>query len=255
MVEPNFGIIIQARLNSKRFPKKVLKRLDGKNTVLEFQISRVLKEFDKKNIFIATTVNKEDIKICRISKKNGIRFFRGSEKNVMKRYIDCAKKFKIETIIRVTSDCPLVDPRLIKKMYNQFSKIKCDYFSNTYPLKDKTYPDGTDIEIFKLKSLNKAYSMIKNKSDKEHVTTFLWKKKNIFKCKIYKSNKDLSDFRFCIDYKDDLILMKKIVKYLKKKNLFGDAVHITNFIKKNKKLTEIMEKNKIKVIKYRKDLY
>ena len=116
MVEPNFGIIIQARLNSKRFPKKVLKRLDGNNTVLEFQISRVSKVFDKKNIFIATTINKEDIKICRISKKNGIRFFRGSEKNVMKRYIDCAKKFKIETIIRVTSDCPLVDPRLIKKM-------------------------------------------------------------------------------------------------------------------------------------------
>ena len=74
MVEPNFGIIIQARLNSKRFPKKVLKRLDGKNTVLEFQISRVLKEFDKKNIFIATTVNKEDIKICRISKKKVLDF-------------------------------------------------------------------------------------------------------------------------------------------------------------------------------------
>ena len=255
MVESNFGIIIQARLNSKRFPKKVLKRLDKKNSVLQFQISRISKEFAKKNIFIATTLNKEDIKICRISKKNDVRFFKGSEKNVIKRYIDCAKKFKIETIIRVTSDCPLVDPRLMKKMYNQFSKIKCDYFSNTYPLKDSTFPDGTDIEIFKLKSLIKAYSMIKNKSDKEHVTTFFWKKKNIFKCKIYKLSKDLSDFRFCIDYKDDLILIKKIVKYLKEKNLFGDAIDITNFLKKNKKLNDISKKNKIKVIKYRKDLY
>ena len=255
MVEPNFGIIIQARLNSKRFPKKVLKKLDKKNSVLQFQISRISKEFAKKNIFIATTLNKEDIKICRISKKNDVRFFKGPEKNVIKRYIDCAKKFKIETIIRVTSDCPLVDPRLMKKMYNQFSKIKCDYFSNTYPLKDSTFPDGTDIEIFKLKSLIKAYSMIKNKSDKEHVTTFFWKKKNIFRCKIYKLSKDLSDFRFCIDYKDDLILMKKIVKYLKKKNLFGDAIDITNFLKKNKKLNDISQKNKIKVIKYRKDLY
>ena len=116
-------------------------------------------------------------KICRISKKNHIRFFKGSEKNVIKRYIDCAKKFKINTVIRVTSDCPLVDPILIKKMYNRFLKIRCDYFSNTYPLRDSTFPDGTDIEIFKLKSLIKAYKMIKNKSDKEHVTTFFWKKK------------------------------------------------------------------------------
>ena len=96
MVESNFGIIIQARLNSKRFPKKVLKRLDKKNSVLQFQISRISKEFDKKNIFIANTLKKEDIKICRISQKNGIRFFKGSERNVIKRYIDCAKKFKID---------------------------------------------------------------------------------------------------------------------------------------------------------------
>ena len=96
MVEPNFGIIIQARLNSKRFPKKVLKRLDGKNTVLEFQISRVSKVFDKKNIFIATTINKEEIEICRISKKNGIRFFRGSEKNVIKRILIVLKNLKLK---------------------------------------------------------------------------------------------------------------------------------------------------------------
>tara|TARA_B100001093_G_scaffold518265_1_gene602519 strand:+ start:1018 stop:1785 length:768 start_codon:yes stop_codon:yes gene_type:complete len=255
MVEPNFGIIIQARLNSKRFPKKILKRLDGKNTVLEFQISRISKVFDKKNIFVATTLNKEDIKICRISKKNHIRFFKGSEKNVIKRYIDCAKKFKIKTIIRVTSDCPLVDPKLIKKMLNKFSKIKCDYFSNTYPLKDSTFPDGTDIEIFKLESLIKAYNIIKDKNDREHVTTFFWKKRNIFNCKMYKLSKNLSDFRFCIDYKDDLILMKKIIKHLKEKNLFGNVIDITNFLKKNKTLNNISQKNKIKVIKYRKDLY
>ena len=80
-------------------------------------------------------------------------------------------------------------------------------------------------------------------------------KKNIFKCKIYKIRKDLSDYRFCIDYKDDLVLMKKIVKYLKKKNLFGNVTHITNFLRKNKKINEISQKNKLKVIKYRKDLY
>ena len=80
MVESNFGIIIQARLNSKRFPKKVLKRLDKKNSVLQFQIFKISKKFDKKNIFIATTLNKEDIKICRISKKNDVRFFKGQKK-------------------------------------------------------------------------------------------------------------------------------------------------------------------------------
>ena len=81
-------------------------------------------------------------------------------------------------------------------MYNQFSKIKCDYFSNTYPLKDKTYPDGTDIEIFKLKSLNKAYSMIKNKSDKEHVTTFFGKKKIFLNVKFINQIKIYQIFDF-----------------------------------------------------------
>lgn len=83
MVALNFGIIIQARANSTRYPEKVLKKIDKKNSVLGFQIKRVLNEFKNKNIFIATTIKKKDEKICLVAKNNNVNFFRGSEKNVL----------------------------------------------------------------------------------------------------------------------------------------------------------------------------
>ena len=255
MVALNFGIIIQARTSSTRYPEKVLKKIDKKNTVLDFQIKRVLNEFKNKYIFIATTTEKKDKKICLIAKKNNVNFFRGSEKNVLKRYLDCAKKFEIKNIARITSDCPLVDPKLIKKMLKLFLKKKIDYFANTYPISKSTFPDGSDIEIFNFKSLKKAYKLIKNKEDKEHVTTFFWKNKTKFKCGTYSINKNLSKYRFSIDYKDDLEVVRKIIKHINSKNLHGSAIEITNFLKKNNHLNNIGKKNIIRFFKYRKDLY
>ena len=254
MVALNFGIIIQARASSTRYPEKVLKKIDNKNTVLDFQIKRVLKEFENKYIFIATTLKKKDKSICLIAKKNNVNFFRGSEKNVLKRYLGCAKKFNIKNIIRITSDCPLVDPKLIKKMLKIFLKEKFDYFANTYPINKSTFPDGSDIEIFKFSSLKKAFNSAKNKEDMEHVTTYFWKNANKFKIKNYKIKKNLSDFRYCVDYKDDLVVIRKIVKYIKKNNLNGNTIQIVNFLKKNKSLEKISKKNKKKFLDYRTDL-
>lgn len=255
MVALNFGIIIQARANSTRYPEKVLKKIDKKNSVLGFQIKRVLNEFKNKNIFIATTIKKKDEKICLVAKNNNVNFFRGSEKNVLKRYLDCAKKFKIKNIVRITSDCPLVDPKLIKKMLKIFLESKYDYFANTYPINKSTFPDGSDIEIFKFSSLKKAYESAKNKDDLEHVTTYFWKNSHSFKIKNYKIKKNFSDFRYCVDYKDDLMVIRQIVKYLEKNNLNGNTFEIVNFLKKNKSLESISKKNKKKFLEYRTDLF
>ena len=255
MVALNFGIIIQARASSTRYPEKVLKKIDNKNTVLDFQIKRVLKEFENKYIFIATTLKKKDKSICLIAKKNNVNSFRGSEKNVLKRYLSCAKKFNIKNIIRITSDCPLVDPKLIKKMLNIFLKENYDYLANTYPINKSTFPDGSDIEIFNLRSLKKAFNSVKNKDDLEHVTTYFWKNSHIFKIKNYKIKKNFSNYRYCVDYKDDLLVIRKIVKYLKINNLSGNTFQIVNFLKKNKYLEFISKKNKRKFLEYRTDLF
>ena len=250
----NFGIIVQARTGSKRFPKKILARINDDQNVLEYQIYRILNVFSKKNLLIATTKLKEDRVILDIAKKHKIKVFQGSQNNLLKRYLDCAKKYKLKNIIRITSDCPLVDPNLIKKMLKIFYKKKLDYLSNTLPVKNSNYPDGTDIEVFNYKSLIKANSLLATAIEKEHVTNLFWGKKNIFKSNIIKMRIDLSKYKFSIDYRNELYLVKKIINCLEKKNLKGTAKEIVNIIKKDSSMNELSKISKIKYLKNRKDL-
>ena len=151
----NFHIIVQARLGSKRLPFKILKKIDHRS-VLDFLIENLLTIFKSKKIILATTTNKEDKKLNYVKKKYGINIFYGSEKNVLQRYIGAAKKFNARRIIRLTSDCPLVDLNLIKRMSSIFNKSKYDYISNNCILSKRRYPDGMDVEIFKYESLKKS---------------------------------------------------------------------------------------------------
>ena len=249
-----FGIIIQARTGSTRFPGKVLKKISGNKSVLNFQIERLLQVFNNKQIFIATTKLKSDKKICNLASNIKIKFFCGSKNDLLKRYFDCAKKYRVKNIVRITSDCPLVDPYLIKEMIKTFFKRKIDYIANTLPISRSTYPDGSDIEIFKFKALKKINKLTKNKSDREHVTNFFWKNEKLFKCHIIGLKKNLSSYRFCIDYKNDLTVIREIIEVLEKNNMSGSAIEITNILDKNKKIKKISKKNKIKFLKYRKDL-
>ena len=249
----NFAIIIQARTGSKRFPKKILAKID-RRSVLEFLIDRLTQIFSKNKIIIATTKFKRDNIICNFSKKKKINFFRGHESNVLKRYLDCAKKFKAKSIIRITSDCPLIDPRLIEKMKRVFVLNKLDYLANTYPPTKSKFPDGSDIEIFKFKSLLKISKLSKNNEDKEHVTNFFWKNPKEFKTKMINNKKDLSNYKFSIDYKSDLTLVKKISEKIRAKKKHGTAEEIVSIIKKNKYMKIISIRSKQKFLKNRKDL-
>ena len=145
----SLGIIIQARRGSKRLPNKVLLKL-GKKTILEHVIERVKKVNFTKKIIIATTIKKKDEKIAQLAKINNCFFFKGSEKNVLQRYYECSKKFKLNTIIRICSDSPFIDPKIIDKAYKIFSKKKYDYVSN---IVKPSYPAGVSVEIFNFKSL------------------------------------------------------------------------------------------------------
>ena len=126
----SYSIIIQARTGSKRFPSKILHKIDHR-TVIEYLIDNIAQRFKKENIIIATTKNKKDNKLVKLVKKLKINYFRGSEENVLNRYINCGKKFNVKNIIHITSDCPLVDTNLIYKMIKIFNKKKIDYLANT----------------------------------------------------------------------------------------------------------------------------
>ena len=220
------GCIIQARTGSKRLKNKIFLKVKKKN-LLEILILRLLQSKRINKIIIATTNMKSDNKVHKIAKKYKLNSFSGSENNVLKRYYDCAKKFRLNTIVRITADCPLSDPKLVDKLIEYHFKKKSEYTSNVNP---RTFPDGLDIEIIKFSVLKKYISKITNQSDLEHVTPFFRRSKNIKKIN-YKSKKNLSKIRWTIDYKKDYDFIKKLFKKIKY-NIFLSWEEIYKIMKK-----------------------
>tara|TARA_B100000959_G_C14753451_1_gene530182 strand:+ start:68 stop:814 length:747 start_codon:yes stop_codon:yes gene_type:complete len=231
--------IIQARLGSTRLPKKIIKKVNKNETVLEYLVNRLKKSSKIKKIIVATTKNPLDDKIESLCIKKNIFCFRGSERDVLSRYYVCAKKFKVETIIRVTSDCPLIDPKIIDKTINLFNKKKLDYCSNTSPIIKPMWPDGSDVEVFSFNALKKAYLKCHDKHFREHVTFFFWKKKKLmFKIDQLRNKFNWSNYRFTLDYKEDFYVIKFIINQLEKKKIFGYTHQIIKILKKNKKIKD-----------------
>ena len=223
-------IFIQARQGSKRFKNKVLKKIQG-NELIKIQYKRLLKVKSKKKI-VFLIPKKNNIKLKKFLILNKISFYQGSEKNVLSRYYNAAKKYRSKKIIRLTGDCPLIDPSLVKKMIKLYSNSKYDYLSNTVTVYKSKYPNGSDIEIFSMKALKKNFHKCKDKFDREHVTNFFYKSK-LFKTKILNPKFNFSNFRYTLDYRKDLINIKRIYNYLKKNNLSGTTNQIVNFLNKH----------------------
>ena len=140
----NTGIIIQARTDLKD-SQKILSKVNNK-TILEFMVDRLLNYFNKEDIYVATTNNKKDKIISEIIRKKKINIFRGSERDVILRFIKCAEKYNLKNIIRLT-DCPLIDPKLIIKYFKIHIKKKYDYSGNCFPYENRSYPVGSDFEF------------------------------------------------------------------------------------------------------------
>lgn len=239
MLKKKISIIIQARMGSSRLPNKVL--LSHKNlSILDILINRLKNARFINKIVIATTKKKKDVKIVNYCKRNNIKYFRGSEFDVLSRYYYAAKKYKIENIIRITSDCPLIDYRILNSMVNYFKKNKVDYLANTYPM-PTNYPDGMDIEIFNFKTLEKTFYNAKLPSEREHVTIYMWKSGK-FKIKKKTMQKNFSKYRFCIDYKNDFFFLKKIIDKFEKKIFKVSMFQLINFCKMNSKIIKYQKK-------------
>ena len=233
--------IVQARVNSKRLPGKILMPVFGKS-LLQHLLERLkrLKTID--DLIVATTKHKLDDETAKIAKLINVKIYRGDEHNVLKRYYDCAKINKSSVIIRVTADCPLIDIKYINELLKIFLKNDYDYLSNL----DLNYlPDGFHCEIFNFRSLEKAQKLAKSKFDREHVTSFLWSNPKIFSIHHYcgkKLKNHSKDIRLTLDYHEDYILIKEVFEKLYKKNKFFSLVEITAFLEKNKSFLKINEK-------------
>ena len=227
-IKNNTSVIIQARFNANRFKGKVLKKINGKS-ILEILVSRLKKSKKINDIIVACPDTLNDRKIIKECKKLKVKYFQGSEENVLKRFFLAAKKFKIKNIVRITADCPFVDPKMIDDFVLVFHKKKCDYLSNTII---PTYPDGFDIEIFNFKTLKERCFSKNIDHEKEHVTQGIINSKKYKKHNI-SLNKNFSKLRLTLDTKEDFTFIQKIFKKFNY-DFFVSFEKIINFYKKNK---------------------
>jgi len=230
------GCIIQARMGSTRLPGKILEKIDDKYTVLEYTIKQLkcCKKIDK--IIVATTEEKEDDVVEKYLKSNGIEYHRGSSENVLDRYLQCAKKFSVDIIIRITADNPLIDPQIVDTIIEEYKKGKCDFITNTI---NRTFPYGTEVEIFSYEILEKAWKKAEKPSEKEHVTTFIKDPKNGFNLENITNVENFSNLRYTVDKKEDLVLVKEIVK-----NIHNRPILLQDIIELYRRKSKIFEINR-----------
>jgi spore coat polysaccharide biosynthesis protein SpsF (cytidylyltransferase family) len=210
--------IIQARTGSTRLPGKVLMRICGKS-VLEHVVERVMACSLIDEIFVATTIAKDDIGIVKLCCSRNIRVFCGSENDVLDRFYQLAKLIQPTNIVRITSDCPIIDPIVIDNIISQHMFRGVDYTSNTLI---ETYPDGLDTEVFTYKALNKAWTNAKLNSEREHVTPYIKNHSEKFTHHSVISVIDYSKKRWTLDTEQDFQLISFIFENLyPTKNNFG----------------------------------
>lgn len=231
------AIFLAARSGSKRLPNKHFLMVNSYLKVIDLCILRLKKVKLVKKIYLCTTKKKEDDRFEIISKKHKIQIFRGSNKNVAKRIIDCAKENSIETIVRITADCPLIDSKLIDSCIQLHFKKDVDYTSNVLKF---SFPDGLDVEVFKLNILIKSQSLSKTIYNKEHVTNFIRKSKK-FKKYNFKNSLNYSNRRWTLDNLNDFFFIKSVVSYFSP-NIYFSWKDLIKAEKNDKSLINIKER-------------
>jgi spore coat polysaccharide biosynthesis protein SpsF len=227
------GVIIQARMGSTRLPKKVLMDIKG-SSVIEHVIKRVKLVRNIDEIIVATSKNPENNVFERISKNSNVGFFQGSEENVLSRFYEAAKLYKLDIVIRITSDCPLIDPKIIEEMVRVYLMNGYSVLTNGgLNQEDRTFPRGLDVSIFTFNCLQEAYNNATKKYQLEHVVPYIYENNDVH---YFKNSINLSKLRWTLDTIEDFELITEIYKalYNGEHNFFMDD--IVKLFDKNKQL-------------------
>jgi spore coat polysaccharide biosynthesis protein SpsF len=208
-MDKKIGIITQARMTSTRLPGKILKEVKGRY-LLKHHVDR-LKE-SSYPVFLATTVNATDDPVVLFANNEEVPFYRGSEADVLSRYYNCAVENKIDVVVRVTSDCPLIDGKLLKSGIEKYQELNNSrlYLSNAL---ERTFPRGVDFEIFSFELLEEAYKNAILELDKEHVTPYINRNRSgkvVFFH--FKQEVDKSAYRITVDTAEDFELIRILIE-------------------------------------------
>ena len=200
--------IVQARMGSTRLPNKVMKPIGGV-PMIELLLSRLSQAKEVDQIVVATSVDDRNKPLAEHVRKLGYACEQGSEDDVLDRYVRAAKAHLADVVVRITGDCPLVDPALVDEAIRRFNASDVDYFSNTNP---PTYPDGLDIEVCRFKVLEQASLETSKPSDREHVTPYL-RESGRFKTAAMRHREDLSALRWTVDEPADFAVVESVFQH------------------------------------------
>ena len=230
--------IVQARMGSSRLPGKVLKEILGKPVIWHL-INRLKRSKLIDKMVIATTDKTDDEPILKLAEEMGIDSFAGSEDDVLDRYYQAAKRYNVDTIVRITADCPLIDPVLVDKIVEYYleNRNRLDYVHSGL-----SYPDGiVETAVFSFTALEKAWREARLASEREHVTSYIWKNPHLFRIDVVENDENLSHIRLVLDDKDDFRLVSEVFNNLYKE---GEIFHLTDVLNFLNKRPELLELNK-----------
>jgi spore coat polysaccharide biosynthesis protein SpsF len=206
--------ILQARLSSTRLPGKVLKPIMNK-PMLAYQIERIKKSRLIDKVILATSTSAEDMALVELAQDLGIEAYRGNLENVLDRFYQAGKQYQPDHIVRLTGDCPLLDPGLVDDLIQFHLDGHYDYSSNC---QQPTFPDGLDAEIMRWQVLEEAFQEAKLPSEKEHVTPFIHRRPERYQLGHFKNAEDHSGLRWTVDEAKDFELIENIYQYLYPQN-------------------------------------
>jgi spore coat polysaccharide biosynthesis protein SpsF len=227
--------IIQARMGSTRLPGKVLMDIAGK-PMLWHVIERVkgCKKVD--SIVVATTTDESDSKIIKFCKQNAINYFAGSENDVLDRYYQAAKSFNADSIVRITADCPVIDPQIVDEVIHEYVEKGYDVCGLS-----GEFPDGLDVTVFSFETLEDTWKNAKLSSEREHVGPYMWKHPDKFKLGEYIKFYDLSHHRWTVDEEKDLQFIREIFSRLYESGKIFLTEDILNLLEREPELLKINE--------------
>lgn len=210
----NIVAIIQARLNSSRLPGKVLKDLGGQ-TLLAWAVERARRAQTLTDVIVATTSEPSDDTIVAYCEQRGYPVFRGSQFDVLDRFYQAALQFRADVIVRITADCPLIDPEEIDRVVERFLATGADFACNRLPPPwTRTTPIGLDTEVCSFVNLERAWKEADQKYEREHVMPFFYDVEGRFKVVVVDSEKNYSHLRWTVDTQEDLDLLRAVVARL-----------------------------------------
>jgi len=234
------GAVIQARMGSSRLPGKVLMPLAG-HPVLWHVVERLRRATMLQKIIVATSTDKSDDPIAEFCTANNIECYRGSLTDVLARYEGAAQAHNLSTVVRITADCPLIDPAVVDKCVEMFAAGQGDYLSNINP-GVRTFARGLDVEVFSREALARAHAAAQEQYEREHVTPYIWQNKQgeFVVLPAYRAPAQYAHiFRLTLDYAEDYAVFEHLYKHFFSEGGIVDVPRVLQYLSEHPEVAAI----------------